>query len=164
MRSRAHDNATGTIASGLDMWHDAHGSSKAARFASHSSWEVQHDQSILQDQARHALTTHALLCKCDTLCVFFGDRLRAQTAHETAVYHGKVACQVLNAVTVFRGTALLHRRWLSIGSKPKLCKARCSTAPPYRVCRTASQSFHMIAVLQSRSKGTQAGPVQEGGP
>ncbi len=69
MRSRAHDNATGTIASGLDMWHDAHGSSGAARFASHSAWEVQHDQSILQDQARHDVTQHTLR-KSDTPCVF----------------------------------------------------------------------------------------------
>ncbi|DBB18129.1 TPA: hypothetical protein ACH3X3_003106 [Trebouxia sp. C0006] len=60
MRSRAHDNATGTIASGLDMWHDAHGSSGAARFASHSAWEVQHDQSILQDQARVEAKAHKL--------------------------------------------------------------------------------------------------------
>ena len=54
VRSRAHDNATGTIASGLDMWHDTHGTSNAARFASHSAWEVQHDQSISQEQARQA--------------------------------------------------------------------------------------------------------------
>ena len=63
VRSRAHDNATGTIASGLDMWHDAHGTSSAARFASHSAWEVQHDQSITLEQARQAL-----LCSvCDVL-------------------------------------------------------------------------------------------------
>ncbi len=70
MRSRAHDNATGTIASGLDMWHDAHGSSSAARFASHSAWEVQHDQSILQDQARHDLTTYALYANVIHLVCF----------------------------------------------------------------------------------------------
>jgi len=37
------------------MWHDAHGSSNAARFASHSAWELQHDQQITQDQARQDL-------------------------------------------------------------------------------------------------------------
>ena len=54
VRSRAHDNATGTIASGLDMWHDAHGASQSARFASHSAWELQHDESITKEQARQA--------------------------------------------------------------------------------------------------------------
>ena len=52
VRSRAHDNASGTIASGLDMWHDAHGVSSDSRFASHSAWDVQHDQQILQDAAK----------------------------------------------------------------------------------------------------------------
>ena len=56
VRSRAHDNATGTIASGLDMWHDAHGASQAARFASHSAWELQHDESIIKEQARQGFT------------------------------------------------------------------------------------------------------------
>ena len=65
VRSRAHDNATGTIASGLDMWHDAHGTSNGARFASHSAWEVQHDQSISQEQARQASALMNMpLCIC----------------------------------------------------------------------------------------------------
>ena len=68
VRSRAHDNASGTIASGLDMWHDAHGSSNAARFASHSAWEVQHDQQVSLEQARQVAVVKihswpiALLC------------------------------------------------------------------------------------------------------
>lgn len=52
VRSSVHDNVSGTIASGLDMWHDAHGSSNASRFASHSAWDIQHDEQILQDAAK----------------------------------------------------------------------------------------------------------------
>ena len=64
VRSRAHDNATGTIASGLDMWHDAHSASQAARFASHSAWELQHDDSITKEQARQGSphTLPSFLC------------------------------------------------------------------------------------------------------
>ncbi|KAL3140862.1 hypothetical protein ABBQ32_005399 [Trebouxia sp. C0010 RCD-2024] len=60
VRSRAHDNATGTIASGLDMWHDAHGASQAARFASHSAWELQHDLGITKEQAKAEARAHRL--------------------------------------------------------------------------------------------------------
>lgn len=62
VRSRAHDNVSGTIASGLDMWHDAHGSSSASRFASHSAWDVQHDEQILQDAAKYAGISHCDDC------------------------------------------------------------------------------------------------------